>query len=241
MICTLVFPAFVLTALYLHNKASTSSSLLAVDDPHLPSSGGHAPSSEMVRTTSSATSSSRIRSRNNNFVGEAECKAYGCPVYPGDVADETVQSQIVEVTHVFPHAGKLALPFGSTRMAACTQRGTTSQHNFNQDRGILISPYYWKGDAGHHQSGVTIDDEILPPSTTDFFLGIFDGHGDEGHHISRYLQKDLVERLSGKLSQLPAEDIERGSVVLQLLKESFIEFDANIPEAYAKNGGSRHR
>lgn len=237
MICALVSPVFVLTALYLHNKASASSSLLAVDDPHLPSSG-RLPLPGIARTTSTGTSSSRIRSRNNNFVGEAECLRYGCPVYPGDVADETVQSQIVEVTHVFPHAGKLFVPFGSTRMAACTQRGTTAQHNFNQDRGILISPYYWQGDARHHQRGVTIDDESLSSSTTDFFVGIFDGHGDEGHHISRYLQKDMVERLSGKLSQLPAEDIESGSVVLQVLKESFIESDANTPEAYAMNGGS---
>lgn len=225
-----------LIALYLHNKASASSSLLAVDH-HLPKSG-HSPSSEIVRTTSTGTSSSSIRSRNNNFVGEAECEAYGCPVYPGDVADETIQSQIGEVKDVFPHAGKLFVPFGSTRMAACTQRGTTAQHNFNQDRGILISPYYWKGDARPHQRGVTIDDESLSSSTTDFFLGIFDGHGDEGHHISRYLQKDIAERLAGKLSQLPAEDIESGSVVPQLLKESFIESDANIPEAHAMNGGS---
>ena len=240
LVCTLVVPAFVLIALYLHNKASASSSLLAVGDPHLPSSG-HSHSSEIIlRTTSTGTLSSSIPSRNNNFVGEAECKAYGCPVYPGDVADETVQSQIEEVTHVFPHAGKLSLPFGTTRMAACTQRGTTAQHNFNQDRGILIAPYYWKGDARHHQRGVinTIDDESLSSSTTDFLIGIFDGHGDEGHHISRYLQKDMAERLSGKLSQLSAEDIESGSAVLQSLKESFIESDANIPEAHAMNGGS---
>ena len=229
MVCALVVPAFVLVALHLHDgDASATSSLLAVDGPHLPSSG--------ISTGGSSTS--RIRSRNNNFVGEADCKAYGCPVYPGDVADETIQSQIGEVKDVFPHAGKLSLPFGSTRMAACTQRGTTSQHNFNQDRGILISPYYWKGDALLRQHGVSMDGESFPSSTTDFFLGIFDGHGDEGHHISRYLQKDMAERLSDKLSQLPAEDIEGGSGVEQSLKEAFIESDKNVPEVHAINGGS---
>jgi len=203
--------------------ASSSSSLPSGGAPHAPFSG-------IALTTSTSSTTGNIRIRNSKFVGEAGCEAYGCPVYPGDVDDEAVQSQIGAEKDASPHAGKL--PFGSTKMAACTQRGTTDEHKFNQDRGILISPYYWKGDAPR---GGTVDD--ASSTSSDFFIAIFDGHGDEGHHVSRYLQKDMAERLSRKLSQLPAQDTNSGSVV-QLLKDVFIESDKNVPETYAINGGS---
>jgi len=231
LICALVVPVFVLVAFFLHKKANvdlsapSSSSLSLVGVPQESLSG-------LARTS---TNRGSIRKRNNKlFVGEAECEAYGCPVYPGDVADETVRTQIQEVKDVFPHAGKLSLPFGSTEMAACTQRGTTDQHKFNQDRGVLISPYYWKGDAPG-EGDIHIRGESSTP-TSDFFVAIFDGHGDEGHHISRYLQKDMAARISNKLSK-STHDIDSGSVE-QALKEAFIESDENAPEAYAMNGGS---
>ena len=181
-----------------------------------------------IGLTRTSTTGRSIRKRTNTlFDGEPECEVYGCPMYSGDVADETVRAQIQEVKDIFPRAGKLSLPFGSIDMAACSQRGTTDQHRFNQDRGVLISPYYWKGDAPTSES-------FTP--TTAFFVAIFDGHGDEGHHVSRFLQKDMADRISKKLSR-STHDI--GSVsVEQALKETFIESDRQVPEVYAMNGGS---
>ena len=186
-----------------------------------------APSSQSGLTRTSTTGRSIRKRINKLFVGEAACEAYGCPLYPGDISDETVRTQIQEVKDVFPRAGKLSLPFGSIDMAACSQRGTTDQHKFNQDRGVLISPYYWKGGAPTSESSTP---------TSDFFVAIFDGHGDEGHHVSRFLQKDMVDRISKKLSR-STHDIGSASVE-QALKEAFIESDRKVPEVHAMNGGS---
>ena len=212
LICALVVPIFVLMIIFLHTKAVVDLS---------------APSSRSGLTRTSTTGRSIRKRINKLFDGEAACEAYGCPLYPGDVADETVRTQIQEVKDVFPRAGKLSLPFGSTEMAACSQRGTTDQHKFNQDRGVLISPYYWKGDAPTSESSTP---------TSDFFVAIFDGHGDEGHHVSRFLQTDMVDRISKKLSR-STHDIGSASVE-QALKEAFIESDRKVPEVYAMNGGS---
>lgn len=186
-----------------------------------------APSSRSGLTRTSTTGRSILKRINKLFDGEAACEAYGCPLYPGDVADETVRTQIQEVKDVFPRAGKLSLPFGSTEMAACSQRGTTDQHKFNQDRGVLISPYYWKGDAPTSESSTP---------TSDFFVAIFDGHGDEGHHVSRFLQKDMLDRISKKLSR--STHGSGSASVEQALKEAFIESDRKVPEVHAMNGGS---
>ena len=223
--CALVVPVLVLVTLSLHTKAVVD--LSVPSSSSLPSVVAVGALQEIGLTRTSTTGRSIRKRINKLFVGEAACEVYGCPIYPGDVSDETVRTQIQEVKDVFPRAGKLSLPFGSIDMAACSQRGTTDQHRFNQDRGVLISPYYWKGDAPTSES-------FTP--TTDFFVAIFDGHGDEGHHVSRFLQKDMADRISKKLSR-STHDIGSASVE-QALKEAFIESDRQVPEVYAMNGGS---
>lgn len=155
------------------------------------------------------------------------CESYGCPIYPPELTDERIRNEIAEVDSLYKF-GKLSLPYGNANMAALTQRGTTEQHIHNQDRGVLISPYYAKGEASRQQH----DDEH---STKDFFIAIFDGHGDEGHYISSYLQRDMAARISHKLSA-PDHD---GSVeaVRQSLIDAFLEADAEAPSS-AMNGGS---
>mmetsp|Transcript_24540 Transcript_24540/g.54226 ORF Transcript_24540/g.54226 Transcript_24540/m.54226 type:complete len:457 (+) Transcript_24540:245-1615(+) len=164
----------------------------------------------------------------NNSWGR-DCQSYGCPIYPPELTDDRIRKQIAEVDSMYKF-GKLSLPYGNANMAALTQKGTTEQHIHNQDRGVLISPYYAKGGASKHQQH---DDD--GHSTKDFFIAVFDGHGDEGHYISSYLQKDMAARISRKLSD-PAHD---GSVeaVRQSLIDAFFEADTDAPSS-AMNGGS---
>jgi len=92
--------------------------------------------------------------------------------------------------------------------AALTQQG--ADHIVNQDRGIL-----------------------MVPNKDLFLMGIFDGHGNEGHTVAQYLQHNVSKKLTNFSSF--AQKTER---IKEVLKKSFIELDRELDDFAGRNGGS---
>lgn len=88
------------------------------------------------------------------------CPRYGCPIYPPELTpylNEMLQEVFVNQTKKLPDD----FTFASSNFVMLTQRGKS--HFVNQDRSVMISPYVTAATT----------------SPTDFFLGVFDGHGQD--------------------------------------------------------------
>ncbi len=169
------------------------------------------------RTT---TVSTKLLSRQQNV----QCKSHGCPLFPPELTEE-IRKEIAsdtERTAVFP--------YGNQHVVGFTQQG--KDHAINQDRGVIISPFYAR-------SADSIDGKLTNESTEnkDFLIGIFDGHGDAGHVVAQYLQDHFATRLSKKMAIILPENAA-DTAIIKVLKETFVELDGEIPPDAANDGGS---
>ena len=96
--------------------------------------------------------------------------------------------------------------------ATVTRRG--NQHHDNQDRSFIIQPFL---------SAQT------PPGSNEptFLLAILDGHGVQGHIVSRYVQKELPKRLRENLSK--RECCQDDDWIRQQLNQTFLDVDKDGP------------
>ena len=88
--------------------------------------------------------------------------------------------------------------------AILTRRGAGIGHEINQDRSFVLQ---------------------LPHE--DFAVGIFDGHGENGHYTSHYANQQLPRILANELSAKAEDDV---TGIQKLLTESFLEVDSNVDE-----------
>ena len=61
----------------------------------------------------------------------------------------------------------------------------------------------------------------------DFVVGIFDGHGENGHYSSHYVSQQLPRMLANGLSTKAEDDV---TAIRKLLTDSFLEVDSNVDE-----------
>jgi serine/threonine protein phosphatase PrpC len=148
---------------------------------------------------------------------EEPCPDFGCPIYPAEMNDYLNEL----FSEMFVHKNRTeSFSFGTKNMAALTQMGKS--HIFNQDRALVISPYRTKQ---------TKDDD------TSFLMGIFDGHGREGHYVASYAARELPERLAAKLNALDDDADVSDEQIIQMLIDTFVEVDIYAPPN-AMRGGS---
>lgn len=88
--------------------------------------------------------------------------------------------------------------------AVLTRRGAGIGHAINQDRSFVMH---------------------LPRG--DFVVGIFDGHGDNGHYSSHYVSQQLPRMLANGLSTKAEDDV---TAIHKMLTDSFLEVDSNVDE-----------
>lgn len=155
------------------------------------------------------------------------CESYGCPLRPYDVSDWPPERRSV---------GGFLSRRGRRRWCGATQRG--NQHPHNQDRAVVLSPFLHGRNGG--------DEAWDDGRDVGFFIGIFDGHGDQGHHVAEHVIRDLPDRISTKLIATRAsggtnpggEEEFDPNDVKRALTESFLECDAAAPGPAALDGGS---
>lgn len=140
------------------------------------------------------------------------CEDYGCSVYP-DEWDESskdqIQQQLEQADNEF-----------DWNMATMTRRSTRHKPPFNQDAAIIVRPFRTKQ---------TLHDE-------DFFLGVFDGHGMQGHHVSNYAANMVPEILQRKFNEHEGA-IMTDAEIVETLNATFLETDVRAPPS-AMFGGT---
>jgi serine/threonine protein phosphatase PrpC len=118
------------------------------------------------------------------------------------------------------------------RDAACLTligyKGGPLQSQINQDRAVVVSPYYISDEGTSCNNTAT-----LQAATANWeeriFLGVFDGHANRGEVVSEYTVQNLPQVLAKRLQDLPTEPVLRQNATVQALRETFVELDNTVP------------
>lgn len=190
---------------------------------------------------------------------------YGCIVQPPELTNE-VRLDVEKIITQKPKESNLQQAsknnqknyyYGDQFKAAMSQKG--KDHVQNQDRGIIISPFRITEPVQQTVVGISTDVVDVPdPSLSslssimindddhdNFIMGIFDGHGSDGHDVAEYLKDNVPKRISSKIYRLRKKKKKNGEQdhdgdkdILRILKDTFIEIDQELPNDLGYTGGS---
>lgn len=163
--------------------------------------------------------------RCNQFI----TKPYGCVLKPNELTDD-VRKDVTEINNEIQKnpAASISVLYGDREKAGVTKQG--SDHKFNQDRGLIVSPFLINNgeSPSYHEHD----------KDTNFLIGIFDGHGDMGHGVSSNLQVNVPEYISKKIHNLLQNNNMSDDNMTKILKETYVELDQQLPHDLGYTGGS---
>lgn len=135
-----------------------------------------------------------------------DCYSFGCPITPN------------EMSHVNASQLLVASPHASTTMATMTRKSNRPHPPVNQDAAVMFAPFSTRQTT----------------QANDFFVGIFDGHGSQGHDVAHYAAIAVPERLAEKLNDETTRQSD--TWIVEKLKETFVEVDAESPPSALLGG-----
>lgn len=142
---------------------------------------------------------------NLEYGAAAVCYDYGCPEYP-------MELDIIE------KAFQREKPTGKVvNGALLTQQ--SNEHSFNQDKAVYLSPF---------QTHQTTD-------MSSFLVGLFDGHGEDGHVVAKYAAENFPKRLAEKFNQRLC--CENSEWIKQQINATFHEINDELPPFSGLRGG----
>ena len=162
----------------------------------------------------------------NNFI----CSSFGCTLRPSELVE--LQLQLKNNTTHFNKVHNIA----SSNHIIMTHRSNRKKPApINQDRSILI-PSFSSSDNHKTTNSKALKDIY---SKGNFFLGVFDGHDDNGHDIAQFASDEIPLRISTKLQAnniaIPSKfhPIEENNMTISTIKDiitsTFIEVDNEAP------------
>jgi serine/threonine protein phosphatase PrpC len=217
-------------------------------------------------TTNAATKNDNLYDDDDDRIHRREhCYTFGCPRYPPEL-DKVIHQVLSDVylskTHDNNNRGQQQTQndddrirrFGTSTMAMLSQMGKS--HGENQDRAVLIQPFIFASDDDD-KSGESLMKRmqaLLQPTTNDnflgtsssspFLMGLFDGHGVQGHIVADYVCQELPKRLAETLHALifqdkdhiPNDALSLEERIIQALQQTFVNVDIDAPPNALKGG-----
>lgn len=162
---------------------------------------------------------------------EKNCPFYGCPLYPTDVhySSDSVKNVLENLRELRSSQIDASLFTKETTQwnrpdAACLTligyKGGPLQSQINQDRAVVVSPYYLTNETNTADNAWE-EERIL--------LGVFDGHATRGEIVSEYTVQQIPQVLAKRLKDLPKEPVLRQNATVQALRDTFVELDRTVP------------
>jgi serine/threonine protein phosphatase PrpC len=100
--------------------------------------------------------------------------------------------------------------------AVLTQRGIGNSHeDGNQDRAFILAPFYPFSN---------------PVLSTDFFMAVFDGHGEYGHVIAQSAMDQFPVTLAKELNLAKKTSDAVHELMTQVLIHTFRKVDSQVPD-----------
>mmetsp|Transcript_35695 Transcript_35695/g.72984 ORF Transcript_35695/g.72984 Transcript_35695/m.72984 type:complete len:274 (+) Transcript_35695:132-953(+) len=127
-----------------------------------------------------------------------KCPSYGCPIYPVEMSNLNSTSK----DSLIVSSNHIMITHMSNRKPPV-----------NQDRIIMIPSFAAENSK--------IDDN------NNFFIGLFDGHDDQGHEIASYASTQIPAQIASKLHH--QDKSPTPNEMAPIITETFRNVDANAP------------
>ena len=155
----------------------------------------------------------------------SKCKFmyFGCPLPPVELSKLNVSD--ARTTYYYPSlasSSHLMLTHKSNRLTPAP---------VNQDRAVFMPSFVY---SVYTRSKSDIIEAINDPGD-DFFIGIFDGHGDNGHKVSQFLSEEIPSRIAKNMIANNYENDKEKSITKDLIVDVFKEVDKGVT---IRDGGS---
>lgn len=197
-------------------------------------------------SSSSSKSAKTLLSCPNHYLKSL----YGCIIQPPELTDRVRLDveKIITQQSKESHINRKHYNYGDKFKAAMSQKG--KDHVQNQDRGIIVSPFRITNPEEQIVAGTNTIAEDFPIMINDddhdnFIIGIFDGHGEDGHQVAQYLLDNVPRRISDKIFSLRNKKKKNGEKnddkeddITRILKDTFVEIDQELPNDLGYTGGS---
>ena len=137
----------------------------------------------------------------------ATCTKYGCPIYP------------IEMLHL--HNTSHSLIASHNQYLLITHKSNRKKPApINQDRAIYIPAF-----------GM---DYKSQDESDNFFLGLYDGHDDNGHKTAQYASEQIPSRIASRIGKDEEEsgnkNMIRQDVMTHFIKQTYIDVDETVPD-----------
>jgi len=163
----------------------------------------------------------------NNFI----CSSFGCSLRP----IELIELQLQLNSNNTPYNNQYNIA-SSNHIIMTHKSNRKKPAPINQDRSILIPSFSSISDNHKTTSSKALKDVN---SKGNFFLGVFDGHDDNGHDVAQFASDEIPLRISTKLQAnnipMPSKfhPIEENNHTISAMKDiitsTFIEVDNEAP------------
>jgi serine/threonine protein phosphatase PrpC len=165
---------------------------------------------------------------------DPRCPYYGCPKKPHDVhynydAVKVAFQKIRDTKRIHADRHSVGVLQESIATDAVTltligYKGGQLTDQINQDRAVIVSPYYITTESSSSSNAAIQQERIL--------MGVFDGHAPRGEQVSEFAATELPPLLAAKLRNAlehcsSPEDIMKQTA--NMLSETFIELDQRVP------------
>jgi serine/threonine protein phosphatase PrpC len=145
----------------------------------------------------------------------SNCSHFGCPLLPLEIS--RLMSGNATVSYYYPS-------IASNTHMMITHKGKPAP--VNQDRAVLIPSYVGSVDV-RSKNSLLVDG--INDLGDDFFVGVFDGHGNKGHEVAKYASEEIPSRISSKMVLNKYDDDKERSLTKDMVVETFREVDADVP------------
>jgi len=157
-------------------------------------------------------------------VSKCKYQYFGCPIFPSELSSLKVASNYDGSIYYPSHA--------SSGHIMITHKSNRLKPLINQDRAVLLPSFVYSMYTRSRNDTI----EALIDSRDDFFLGIFDGHGNNGHRVAQYAAEEIPVRLASKMMMSSSttagnkkyDDDKESSISEELIREIYKEVDEVI-------------
>jgi serine/threonine protein phosphatase PrpC len=155
----------------------------------------------------------------------SKCKFmyFGCPLPPVELSKLNVSD--AKTTYYYPSLAS------SSHLMLTHKSNRLTPSPVNQDRAVFMPSYVY---SVYSRSKGDILEAINDPGD-DFFVGIFDGHGDNGHLVSQFLSEEIPSRIAKYMIANNYDNDKGKSIDEDLIVGVFREVDEAVT---IRDGGS---
>ena len=212
--------------------AAISSNVVAFDDHGRPIPGRRqitiAKQRENERPPPPAQQQQQLRNARKRVITTldvSKCKFmyFGCPLPPVELSN--LNASDAKTTYFYPSLAS------SSHIMLTHKSNRLTPSPVNQDRAVFMPSYVY---SVYSRSKSDVLESINDPGD-DFFAGIFDGHGHDGHLVSQFLSEEIPSRIAKNMIANDYENDKEKSINGGLIVDVFREVDGAVT---ARDGGS---